>query len=170
MSTSRGFVQILCLVSLLAAAAPACDTTDTAVTDPDPSGSETPTADPDGDTQAPRLLFADFFPKRVDVTLEGELVEIVVRLEDDSTGVELAHAQFTGPKKPQFDQFTELKRVEGDRRMGTYEGSIFIPPNADAGEWTLLLIRADDQAGNKATWDTDALREMGVPVTLQVSS
>lgn len=170
MITPSGFARTTGLICILAGAAPACDTTDTAVTDPGPTGTETPEADPAGDTRPPSLIFADFFPKRVDVSREGALVEIFAELEDDGTGVELVFAQFTGPKKPQFDQFAELQRVEGDRRLGTYEGSIFIPPNADVGAWTLLFIRADDQAGNKATYDTDALEEMGIPVSLLVSS
>nr|NIT85549.1 hypothetical protein [Gemmatimonadota bacterium]NIX37838.1 hypothetical protein [Gemmatimonadota bacterium]NIY38063.1 hypothetical protein [Gemmatimonadota bacterium] len=123
-----------------------------------------------GDTKAPVLTFADFSPQRVSVGRTGDLVEIFVTLEDTDTGVGLVTAQFKGPREARISQFTDLRLVEGDSKSGDWEGSIFVPPNAETGIWTLLLIRADDKAGNRARWTTEELQARGVPVELKVTS
>lgn len=170
MNTSKRVAWTLALAALLPVAVAACDTTDTAVMDPGPSGSETQEPNDSGDTKAPVLTFADFSPQRVSVGRTGELVDIFVSLEDADSGVGLVTAQFKGPREARYSQFTDLRLVEGDSKSGDWKGSIFVSPNAESGIWTLLLIRADDKAGNRARWTTEELQARGVPVELRVTS
>lgn len=166
MNTAARFA-ITALLALLPAVAIGCDADESATA---PTGEDTPEQPhPSGDTEAPSLVFADFTPKRVSLSGQTELVEISATLEDMGTGVTLATAQFGGPSKARFTQFTQLQRVSGDRQSGRWQGTIGVDASSGVGTWTLLLIRADDAAGNTARYDTDELRELGVPVELQVS-
>lgn len=168
MRIARRATRTLALLILVPLAAIACADGES-VADP-VSDSEVPSEPhPSGDTEPPRLITADFFPKQVSVSGQTELVEITASLEDDVTGVTLVLALFSGPHKTRFTQFAELKRVSGDRRNGEFRGSLGVDQSAGTGIWTLILIRADDGAGNTARYDTDDLQDLGVPVKLTVS-
>lgn len=169
MNTAARFVTTSALLALLPALAIACDGESTATAPPD--GDDPAAPPPGGDTVPPRLVTADFVPKQVSVSPQGgtELVEITATIRDDGEGVTRVLVLFAGPRKARFTQFTELQRVSGDKNSGEFHGSLGIDQSAGTGEWTLILIRADDGAGNTTRYDTQDLEEMGVPVTLRVS-
>jgi len=51
--------------------------------------------------------------------------------------------------------------ISGSNLNGTFQGAIEVPPNSEAGTWTVTDVTAVDNAGNSAIYYTSQLQTMG---------
>ncbi len=82
----------------------------------------------------------------------GESNQIVVDVDDDSSGVALVSGAFQSPSKAAFIPFNCTQAGDSP----TWEGEVRIPETADCGEWTLRQLRVVDKAKNGAFLSMDA--------------
>jgi len=121
------------------------------------------------DTTPPNLISFSFSPRTVDIANQNQEVVLFARVEDDGAGVENVSVQWQDRLGANIDQFVVLRLVDGNEEAGNYEGSLIVPQSAVVGTWTVLFVRAEDQAGNTMNYPTDDLRDMGMMVELDVN-
>ncbi len=125
-------------------------------------------APPAGDIRAPDLEDVTFFPDRLTVLDRAKRITVTVRARDDGAGVGSVVVHFRGPSTASITGLATLGLVEGTPGGGVFRGPFEIPAFAEAGTWTLALVRLEDRAGNVAEWDEGALRAGGFQVELRV--
>jgi hypothetical protein len=133
------------------------------------------------DTTPPTLVSVGFSPSPVDVSAGPQTVTVSLGITDDLSGVSFEYLNygqrvgivFRSPSGAQTQvayeyQFTQVPG--GDLLSGTWNADVTFPLGAESGNWLVESITLEDVVGNKVTFDTSVLQDMGFPTTLTVIS
>jgi hypothetical protein len=123
----------------------------------------------DVDVTAPVLRNFAYSAASIDVSQGSQTITVTAHVTDDLSGVSSVFAQFRSPTGAQ-SQFANLLVADGTPLDGTFTGGVSFPQFAEAGIWTVTLVRTFDRAGNSMALDTAALDTRGFPTQLSVSS
>jgi chitodextrinase len=106
----------------------------------------------------------------VDVSNGPQTVGYTIQVTDNPSGVSQVSLFFYSPSGAQwYDScVTALSRVSGDALDGTYAGTFVFPQYAEAGTYHLSAY-VWDAAGNQGSYSEEALTDLGLPTTIQVS-
>lgn len=92
-----------------------------------------------------------------------------MRIQDDVTGFEFGSFTYTSPGALDsiYVNYGRLDRVSGTLQNGTYQAMSSIGRFAEAGDYTLSYVYANDRAGNQSVFDLENL-DSTVPTTITV--
>jgi len=121
------------------------------------------------DTTPPVLTAFSFSPSAVNVATAPATVTATAQATDNLSGVDYVYVAFASPSGA-HDMGGNMYLISGSNLNGTFQGAIEVPPNSEAGTWTVTDVTALDNAGNSAIYYTSQLQTMGFPTSLQVTS
>jgi polygalacturonase len=120
---------------------------------------------------APVLTALDFSPKQVDTSGVPAAIPVMVTAADNSSGVAASSivVKFRSPSGATTISAGPFALYSGNSLNGTYQGTVIVPQNSEAGVWTVSEVDLADVAANQTVYDTVALQSLGVPTQLLVN-
>jgi hypothetical protein len=123
----------------------------------------------EGDTEPPQLHSLEIEPTEIDTSTSKQPVFVTMAISDNPSGFKDGQVIFAFPGGKQVFG-SEFKLISGTEKEGTYRVLVTFPQGSEPGEWNLLLVRLDDQAGNEVKIPREELEAAGLPHTVFVTA
>jgi hypothetical protein len=122
------------------------------------------------DTDPPVLTDFDFIPKQIDVSTQGEQVNVTLSGTDIGSGIQVVSVTFRSPSGAQGRGCGASTNPpsSGDRFDGTWTSQCTFPALSEPGTWVVESVRLQDLF-NAATYTTSDLQALGFPTQLDVT-
>lgn len=97
--------------------------------------------------------------EEVDTSMAVDSVRARVPLQEQASGIGEVHLMLLSPSEEDTLQALNVRRVLGSDIEGVWQGTFYIPPELESGEWRLQVIAANRE-GSEAILPTEATLEV----------